>query len=97
MDMEGSESSTFDISYNVSSGIYASMWVVPWQPVFVPTSASRYQIHDNQFSATGQYAEGMYLYDNTTNPWIQAAVWNNTIELQETMSEGIGVYNTKPA
>lgn len=95
MDMEGSESSTFDISYNVSSGIYAGMWVVPWQPVFVPTSASRYLIHDNQFSATGQYAEGMFLFDNTTNPWIQAAVWNNTIQLQDNLSEGIGAYNTK--
>jgi hypothetical protein len=38
MDMEGSESSNFDISYNESSGIYASMWVIPWQPVFVPSS-----------------------------------------------------------
>jgi hypothetical protein len=95
MDMEGSESSTFDISYNISSGIYAGMWVIPWQPVFVPTSGSRYLIHDNQFSATGQHAEGIYLYDNATNPWIQAAAWNNTVELQDTLSEGIGVYNTK--
>lgn len=95
MDMEGSESSTFDISYNVSSGIYASMWVIPWQSVFVQTSTSRYLIHDNQLSATGQHAEGMYLYDNIANPWIQAAAWNNTVELQDTLSEGIGVYNTK--
>jgi len=26
MDIEASQSSTFDISYNVSSGIFASMW-----------------------------------------------------------------------
>ncbi|MGO9864820.1 MAG: hypothetical protein ACLPLR_14500 [Terriglobales bacterium] len=95
MDMEGSESSTFDISYNISSGIYAGMWVIPWQPVFVPTSGSRYLIHDNQFSATGQHGEGIFLDDNATNPWIHAAAWNNTVELQDTLSEGIGVYNTK--
>jgi len=37
----------------------------------------------------------MYLYDNTTNPWIQAAVWNNTVRVRDILSEGIGVYYTK--
>lgn len=95
MDMEGSESSTFDISYNVSSGIYTGMWVVPWQPAFVPKSPSQYLIHDNQFSTTGQFAEGLYFLDDPANPWIQAAAWNNTVELQDTLSEGIGVNFTK--
>ena len=84
MDMETSESSVFDISYNMSSGINSGMWVEPWQPVFVPSRPSMYSIHDNKFIGTGDYLEGMFLYDDVTNPWIQAAVWNNTVELQGT-------------
>jgi hypothetical protein len=95
MDIEASESSVFEISHNRSSGIYAGMWVTPWQSVFVPASPSRYFIHDNRFTGTGQYAEGFYFLDDAANPWIQAAAWNNTVELQDTLSEGIGVYNTK--
>lgn len=33
--------------------------------------------------------------DDPTNPWIEATVWNNTVEFQESFSEGIGIYNTK--
>jgi hypothetical protein len=95
IDIEASEHSVFEISYNESSGVGAGLWVVPWQPVFVPTSPSWYSIHDNTFIGTAQYADGMYLYDDATNPWIQAGVWNNTIELQNTLMEGIGAYNTK--
>jgi hypothetical protein len=95
MDIEASESSVFEISHNVSSGIFAGMWVTPWQSVFVPASPSRYFIHDNQFSTTGQYAEGIYFLNDAANPWIRAAAWNNTVELQGTLSEGIGAYNTK--
>jgi hypothetical protein len=95
IDIEASENSVFEISYNESSGVGAGMWVVPWQPVFVPTSPSWYSIHDNTFIGTAQNADGMYLYDDATNPWIQAAVWNNNAEVQATLSEGIGVYNTK--
>jgi hypothetical protein len=94
IDMEGSQSSVFDISYNESSGIYTGMWVVPWA-VFYATKTSRYLIHDNKFVGTGQYAEALYLYDDVSNPWIQAQVWNNTIEVQDTLSEGFGIYNTK--
>ena len=95
LDMEANENSVVEISYNESSGSIAAMWVVPWQPVFVPASPSRYLIHDNGFTSTGQYAEGFYFLDDAANPWIQAAAWNNTVELQDTLSEGIGVYNTK--
>lgn len=59
MDLEESESSTFDVSYNNSSGIYPGMWIIPWASIFVPTSTSEYLIHDNQFFTTGQYAEGI--------------------------------------
>jgi hypothetical protein len=95
IDIEASEKSVVEISYNESSGMYAGMWVVPWQPVFVPNSPSRYLIHDNKFIGTGQYADGFYFLDDATNPWIQAAAWNNTVQLQDTLSEGIGAYNTK--
>jgi len=95
LDMEASESSFFEISYNESSGSGAAMWVVPWIPAFAPSSPSRYLIHDNTFIGTAQNAEGIYLYDDATNPWIQAAVWNNVVELQDTLSEGIGIYDTK--
>jgi hypothetical protein len=95
LDMEASEKSLFEISYNESSGTCAGMWVVPtWVP-FVPSSPSRYLIHDNKFTGTGQYADGFYLLDDVANPWIQAAVWNNIAEVQANLSEGIGVFNTK--
>ena len=94
LDMEASENSVFEISYNESSGTCAGMWVVPtWVP-FVPTSPSQYFIHDNKFVGTEQNADGMYL-DDEVPPFIQAAVWNNTAEVQANLSEGIGVYNTK--
>ncbi len=95
LDIEASEKSVFEISYNESSGTCAGMWVVPtWCP-FVPSSPSRYSIHDNKFIGTGQEADGMYLLDDATKPWIQVAVWNNTAEVTASPSEGIGVYNTK--
>ncbi len=94
LDIEASEKSVFEISYNESSGTCAGMWVVPtWVPFF-PSSPSRYSIHDNKFIGTAQNADGMYLYDEVP-PYIQAAVWNNTAEVQANLSEGIGVYNTK--
>lgn len=95
LDIEASENSVFEISYNESSGSGAGMWVVPWQPVFVPASPSQYFIHDNKFTGTGQYADGFYFLDDAANPWIQAAAWNNTVEVQSFPSEGIGVYYTK--
>jgi hypothetical protein len=95
LDIEASEKSVFEISYNESSGTDAGMWVVPtWVP-FVPSSPSWYFIHDNKFIGTGQNADGMYLYDDVTNPWIQAAVWNNTVRVKDILSEGMGAYNTK--
>jgi hypothetical protein len=46
LDMEASENSVFEISYNESSGTCAGMWVVPaWVP-FVPSSPSWYFIDD---------------------------------------------------
>ena len=95
LDIEASEKSVFEISYNESSGSCAGMWIVPsWTP-FVPSSPSWYSIHDNKFIGTGQNADGMYLLDDVTNPWIQAALWNNTVRVKDVLSEGIGVYYTK--
>ena len=94
LDIEASEKSAFEISYNESSGTCAGMWVVPtWVPFF-PSSPSWYSIHDNKFIGTAQNADGMYLYDEVP-PYIQAAVWNNTMEVQSNLSEGFGIYNTK--
>ena len=95
MDLEGSQSSFFDVSHNVSSGIYGGMWVIPWQTVFVQTSTSSYLIHDNQFTATGPYADVLYLVDNFSDPWIKASLWQNTVTAQKFLSEGIGLYNTQ--
>ena len=94
LDIEASEKSVFEISYNESSGSSAGMWVSPtWVP-FVPSSPSRYFIHDNKFIGTAQNADAIYLYDEVP-PYIQAAVWNNAAEVQDILSEGIGVYYTK--
>jgi len=94
LDIEASEKSVFEISYNESSGTCAGMWVSPtWVPFF-PSSPSRYFIHDNKFIGTAEDADGMYLYDEAP-PYIQAAVWNNTMEVQSNLSEGFGIYNTK--
>jgi len=95
IDLETSQNSFFEVSYNQSSGSGAAAWVVPWWPEFVSKGPSRYLIHDNKFVATAQNADAMFLYDDTSNPWIQAAVWNNAVEVQDTLSEGIGAYNTK--
>lgn len=105
LDMESAEKSEFEISYNVSSGIVAGMWVIPWiSAVFIPSSPSRYLIHDNKFIGTGQNAEGFYFLNEPNHPWIHAAAWNNIVELQNSLScplglsptgcEGIGAYNT---
>ncbi len=84
-------------SYNSSSGIWYSMWVVPWLSVFVPSKPSQYFIHNNQFTPTGSYSGGVYLWNDPTNPWIRATVYDNTIEPQSTLWDGIGAYNTKGA
>jgi hypothetical protein len=95
IDLETSQDSLFEVSYNQSSGSDAAAWVLPWFPEFVSKSPSQYLIHHNKFIATAQNADAMFLYDDTSNPWIQAAVWNNTAEVQDALSEGIGAYNTK--
>ena len=97
MDLEASESSVYEISYNESSGITNAMWVVPWQPAFVPSSPSQYFIHDNTFSTTGPGpgVQAIYLYNDPSNPWIHATIWNNRLEPQAELSDGIDAYNTK--
>jgi hypothetical protein len=95
MDIEASESSVFEISHNESSGIANGMWVIPWQPVFVPSSPSLYLIHDNKFLTTGSPAQGIFLFNDPTNPWIEAMIWNNSVEPQDILSDGIDANNTK--
>src|SRR5215469_9097860 len=97
MDLESAEKSDFDISYNTSSGIFAAMWVIPYHlglpNALLPSQLSQYSIHDNNF--VGTESEGMLFIDGPAKPWIQAAALKNTIELQNTLLEGIGVINTK--
>jgi hypothetical protein len=101
MDMESSQSSVYDISYNVSSGITDGMWVEPWQPAFVPSSPSHYFIHDNTFSTTGAgtasgpSVQAIYLYNDPSNPWIRATIWNNRLAPQAELSDGIDAFYTK--
>jgi Periplasmic copper-binding protein (NosD) len=98
IDNEASESSIFDISYNQSSGLSYSMWVIPWQPVFAPATPSHYVIHDNKFTTTGPSAEGIFLQDNPVKPWIHATIYNNTIgPTQNSLMDGIGAYDTQKA
>ena len=96
IDLESAEDSHFEISYNVSSGIGESMWVVPWlSSVFVPRKPSTYMIHDNTFFTTQPYATGVLLYNDIPgNPWIDAVIWNNNIQLQEGPSGGIDAFYT---
>ena len=95
LDMEGSESSRFEISHNRVEGIWNSMWVIPWLGI-VPAKPAHYSVHDNTFITTGPYADGIYLMDDPVKPWIRAMIYNNTIELKsDFMWAGIGAYNTK--
>jgi hypothetical protein len=101
VDMETLQGSTVEISYNESTGgpsPEAAMWVVPWSvPAgmpFVPTIPTQYYIHDNKLFTTGQFLDGLYLFDLSPT-FIDAMVWNNSIQLQDPLSEGIGVHNTK--
>jgi len=97
MDLEGSESSVYEISYNTALGTTNGMWVEPWQPAFVPSSPSHYFIHDNAFSTAGSGpgVQAIYLYNDPSNPWIRATIWNNRLEPQAGLSDGIDAYNTK--
>ena len=96
IDMETLEDSFVEISYNESSGVGAGMWVVPWfNSVYIPSIPSRYLIHNNRFIGTAQYAAGFYFFNEPAHPWIQASAWNNTVEVQDSLSVGIGAYNTK--
>jgi hypothetical protein len=98
MDLESAEKSDFEISYNTSSGISAAMWVIPYHQglpnALLPSQPSQYSIHNNKFAGTGYLGEGVFFVDGPGTPWIHAAVWNNSLELQNNLMEGIGTYNT---
>jgi hypothetical protein len=89
IDLEASQGSNVEVSFNNSTGNWVGMWVVPWQPVFAPSSPSRYFIHDNTFEATLWDDFGIQLLDDPANPWIQARIWSNRISLLAPEGEGI--------
>jgi hypothetical protein len=43
---------------------------------------------------TTQFSIGLWLNDNLPKPWIQAALWNNSVAPQDSLSEGISINNT---
>lgn len=99
MDLESAEKSDFEISYNMCSGISVAMWVVPYHQglphALLPSEPSHYYIHDNKLFTTSQFADGIFLLDEPPYLFIDAVVWNNTIKLENILSEGIGVIRTK--
>ena len=97
IDLESAENSDFEVSYNTVSAIGNSMWVIPWvSSIFVPSKPSRYLIHDNKFFTTGTSSAGIILYNDTPDdPWIDAAIWDNSIQLKESLSDGLDAANTK--
>jgi hypothetical protein len=96
LDIETSQKSAFEISYNETSGTCAGMWVWnTWPATVVPSGPSRYSIHDNKFIGAPGWGYGILLIDGPS-PYIQAAVWNNAAELTASpFSEGISVNYTK--
>jgi len=95
IDLESAQRSVFDVSYNTSAATHYGMWV-SYDPS-QPTSPSQYLIHDNRFVTAATYGsddEGIFLYDNSTAPYIQAKIWDNTINVLPGNS-GIDVFYSK--
>lgn len=99
IDTDTAQNSIIESSYNTIEGLYASEDVMPWTS-WVPSKPTSYSIHDNHFTTAAPYAEGIFLYENPGDNWIQALVYNNTIapgSQEYPFYDGIGVYNTKGA
>jgi hypothetical protein len=94
IDLETAQGSTFDVSYNTSSAALVSMSMEPWQPAFVPSSPSTYEIHDNTFvSANDVRSKGIVVQDDPAHRWIQAKITHNAITLGGQRTEGIAVHD----
>lgn len=99
MDIESSQASFTDLSWNVSHALAVGAWVVPWLPsVFLPATPSRFLIHDNTLVTTGSFAAGprpagLFLL-NLPQPWIEATVTNNNIDVQSSSADGIRLFST---
>lgn len=95
--LQTAQGSVFDVSYNTASAAWAGLAVSPWQPAFMPSSTSQYRVHDNTFltsASAAPGAEGIYLRDDPTHPWLQATVSNNAVKLQVPLNEGIEADDT---
>jgi len=88
-----------DASYNRAS-MYAynsygePVTVAPWVSAFAPSQPSLFLIHDNYLTATGPYANGIFIQDGSSTPWLYAQVYNNTIEAQDVGGDVISIYST---
>jgi hypothetical protein len=90
----GSESSVYDVSYNVVSSSGDGVSVVPLNFGMTPGTHSRFYIHDNTLLTPRdavEQAQGVFIWDYPANPWIQAAIVDNTIKLGATANEGIAI------
>jgi hypothetical protein len=90
--LQSAQGSVFDVSYNTASAAWAGLAVYPWQPAFTPNGTPQYRVHDNTFQTAASAApgaEGIYLRDDPTHPWLQATVSDNTVRLEVPLNEGI--------
>jgi hypothetical protein len=103
MDLETAENSRFEVSYNRASVLYTGMSISQYYgDLFIPAKPSQFLVHDNHFTVSGSNPDpfflsnrGIYLMNDPEHPWIQASVFNNTIQTQGMIKEGIGADNTK--
>jgi len=100
LDVETAENSRFEISHNRSTGSMYGMSIFQYYGgLFVPTKPSQFFVHDNHFTGTGTGpgTQGLYLMNDPEQNWIQARVFNNTVETPNNAGEGIGAYNLRGA
>jgi hypothetical protein len=92
------ENSRIEVSHNRTSGSSWGLGVYPalWD-LFVPAKASQFLVHDNHFAGTGTGpgTHGVYLMNAPGQAWLQARIYNNTIETPNNAGEGLSLYNTK--
>ena len=94
VDLESIDNSVIEASYNnVAVEGFAGVYIAPWC-CRVTSKPSLFLVHDNTLKPKGPTTDGMFLYDDPANNWIQALIYNNIIEAQDIGYGGISAYNT---